>query len=139
MTSWIDQIRELNDLRAAGLLTEDEFDEQKKLLLPSNAPKEQPAPIPKEEAAPLPTFGLSEADKRQRAQRHAELGGGPFGHYEKPLYWVCHAHIRAWCEKCSDLDRSTRGQTTQDWRRGKRWVCFKHRKNACLECRRLDG
>jgi len=131
MTDWIDQVRQLGELRDAGILTDEEFDEQKKLLLPSNTSDEG--------VAPLPTTGLSDADKRQRAQRHAELGGGPFGHYEKPLYWVCHAHIKAWCETCTYLDRSTRGETTKHWWHGKHWICFEHHKAACVKCRRLDG
>ena len=140
MTDWIEQIRQLGELREAGLLTDEEFVEQKELLLPSNGSDKAAASIVPDEEPELPiASGLSDPEENQRTQRHAELGGGPFGHYDSPLSWVCHAHNRAWCEMCSDLDRSTRGRTTQHWRRGKQYVCFKHHKDACPECRRLNG
>ena len=78
MTDWIEQIRQLGELREAGLLTDEEFVEQKELLLPSNVSDKAAASIVPDEEPELPiASGLSDPEENQRTQRHAELGGGP--------------------------------------------------------------
>ena len=151
MPNWIDQIRELNELRQAGLLTEEEFEEQKKLLLPSNAPDER--------AAPLPTSGLSNPDKRRRVQPPADLSDS--GHQrpreqqnrsQKPS---TSAQPSASPAKRSDAREgramSEAGERTRLARQAREgggpfgryddegnWICHYHRDSWCRDCARLD-
>jgi len=148
MTNWIDQVRELNELREAGLLTDEEFEEQKRLLLPSNTTdQETPTPLSKpyvaadELPASLPrglTFGAD--DEIARRERHSELGGGRYGRREGwgDGHWICHAHAKALCETCMAADRSSRGRWSHHMH-GDAWTCFKHSTRDCKRCKRLHG
>lgn len=117
MDDWIRQIRELGELRDAGLLNEEEFAEQKALVLPS-----------KTSASPgqhCPTCGQLVREARA------------LGEYRRGGQWVCSMHGTAWCKGCVRAERSQRGKFTDHLELG--WVCFKHEREDCKKCWMLVG
>ena len=150
MNTWVTQIRELGELREAGLLTEEEFAEQKALVLPSatNADEAQPEELRNAEPAgqlstqhdQVPT----EPDTRTVAVgqqcptcRQRVKPQGAFGRFAPGGKWFCEAHLKAWCQSCAHDERLQRGtflRTPQPT-----WVCFDHEVENCSTCWKLVG
>ena len=150
MTNWIDQIRELNDLREAGLLTEEEFAEQKALVLPSaaNAAEAQSEMLHNTEPAGRLSTQHGQASAEPDTQtiavgqqcptcKQRVKAQGAFGRFAPGEIWICGAHHKAWCKSCARAERSQRGAFLRNPR--PIWVCFEHGTANCATCWQLVG
>lgn len=104
MDDWIAQIRELGELRDAGLLSEEEFAEQKALVLPSNASARPGSARAFGEYLPggqwvCSMHGTAWCTGCARAERSQR---GKFTDY-LDLDWVCFEHERTACRECWTL------------------------------------
>ena len=124
MDDWITQIRELGDLRDAGLLSEAEFSEQKALVLPSKTSASTPH---SDEALLRPPAG-QQCPTCGQLVREAKA----FGQYRRGGQWICFVHRAPWCKGCARAERSQRGRFTDYLDLD--WVCFEHDKDHCEEC-----
>ena len=150
MTDWIEQVRQLGELRDAGLLTEEEFAEQKALVLPSKTSTTDAPPagetdnqltgqVPTREAqAPVkpaaPTAAL--AAQCPTCNQLVTAGQGAHGWYEPGGQWRCFGHRMPWCLTCARLERSARGEFDAS---EQSWVCFEHGTESCSDCWPLLG
>ena len=106
MDDWIAQIRELGELRDAGLLSEEEFAEQKALVLPSNASARPGSARAFGEYLPggqwvcsvHRTAWCTGCARAERSQR------GKFTDHLELDYWVCFEHEETACRECWTLD-----------------------------------
>ena len=150
MNTWVTQIRELGELREAGLLTEEEFVEQKALVLPSKTgtpegpslgvADEQPTgQVPtRKDQAPVkpaaPTVALG--THCPTCNQLVTAGEGAYGWYEPGGLWRCFQHRVPWCLACARSERLTRGEFDASERS---WVCFEHGIESCNDCWKLLG
>ena len=149
MNTWLTQIRELGELREAGLLTEEEFAQQKALVLPSatnaaEAQAEEPnntehvGQVPIREQAPVRPAAPTVAPGTQcpTCNQLVTAGEGAYGWYEPGGQWRCFQHRRPWCLGCARSERLTRGEFDASERS---WVCFEHGIESCNDCWKLLG
>lgn len=150
MSTWVTQIRELGELREAGLLTEEEFVEQKALVLPSKTStpegpslgvtdEQSTGQVPtRKDQAPVkpaaPTVALG--THCPTCNQLVTAGEGAYGWYELGGQWRCFQHREPWCLACARSERLTRGEFDASERS---WVCFEHGIESCNECWTLLG
>jgi len=150
MNTWVTQIRELGELREAGLLTEEEFAEQKALVLPSktSTPEGPPLGVTDEQPTGQAPTRTNQVPAKPAAPTVApgtqcptcnQLGTveqGARGFYGPEGQWTCLAHRMEWCWSCARIERLTRGEFDASERS---WVCFEHGIESCNGCWTLLG